>query len=69
MVDWRRSKFPIVLVVIQVLFILIFGIFGEYGENARPINPTDSSDANNRYPCKFCFIYIINRHLELTDTS
>lgn len=58
MVNWRRSKLPLIAVILQVLFILIFGIFGKYGESAQPVKPASSEGDQTLYPCKFknCFL-------------
>lgn len=48
--DWRRSKFTILAIILQVLFILLFGLLGDYSETARPKKPTPATDDASMYP-------------------
>lgn len=48
--NWRRTKFSIVAIVLQVLFIIIFGVLGEYGETARAKNPVPAEAVSGMYP-------------------
>lgn len=47
--NWRRTKFSIVAIILQVILIILFGVLGEYGESARAKHPEPAADLSHMY--------------------